>query len=56
MAEKRPRCPICGKPQDDRFRPFCGLRCSDIDLGRWLAEGYATPGGPANVPQSGSDE
>ena len=22
------------------YRPFCSKRCADIDLGRWLKEGY----------------
>ncbi|HEY3637366.1 MAG TPA: DNA gyrase inhibitor YacG [Rhizomicrobium sp.] len=37
------RCPICNKPQDAGFRPFCSRRCADIDLGRWLKGGYAIP-------------
>ena len=36
-------CPICGKPLHLRFRPFCSRRCSDVDLNRWLAEGYRVP-------------
>ena len=34
------KCPICGKPADLKYRPFCSKRCADIDLGRWLKEGY----------------
>jgi endogenous inhibitor of DNA gyrase (YacG/DUF329 family) len=30
------RCPICGKPSTERFRPFCTRRCADVDLNRWL--------------------
>ena len=37
------KCPICGKPADDKYRPFCTKRCADIDLGRWLKEGYFVP-------------
>ena len=37
------RCPICGKPPVERFRPFCSRRCADIDLGRWLNESYRIP-------------
>ena len=40
------RCPICGKPTDDNFRPFCSRRCADIDLNRWLSGVYAVPGKP----------
>jgi hypothetical protein len=39
------KCAICGKPQDAAYRPFCSKRCADIDLNRWLKEGYAIPGG-----------
>ena len=34
------QCPVCGKPADDKYKPFCSKRCADIDLGRWLKEGY----------------
>ncbi len=44
-------CPICKKPTDKVFRPFCSKRCADVDLGRWLTEGYTIPGEPA-----GSDD
>lgn len=44
-------CPICGKAQDPKYRPFCSRRCADIDLGRWLTEGYALPAeDPADAP------
>ncbi len=49
-------CPICGKPPQDKFKPFCSARCADVDLGRWLTEGYAVPGRPdddAPLPESG---
>ena len=36
-------CPICGKPVEPAFKPFCSKRCADIDLGRWLKEGYRVP-------------
>jgi endogenous inhibitor of DNA gyrase (YacG/DUF329 family) len=36
-------CPICGKPTDQAFRPFCSKRCADIDLNRWLSGVYAVP-------------
>ena len=39
-------CPICRKPADPRYRPFCSRRCADIDLGRWLTGSYVIPGGP----------
>ena len=37
------KCPICGKPGQPEHRPFCSKRCADIDLGRWLKEGYRVP-------------
>lgn len=36
-------CPICSRPQDEAFRPFCSKRCADIDLNRWLSGVYAVP-------------
>jgi hypothetical protein len=38
-----PKCPTCGKPADPKYKPFCRKRCADIDLGRWLKEGYRVP-------------
>jgi len=43
-VKKAGKCPICGKPHDTAYRPFCSKRCSDIDLGRWLGGRYAVPG------------
>ncbi len=43
--EKRsPACPICGKPRDQKYTPFCSRRCADVDLYRWLNGNYAIPG------------
>jgi endogenous inhibitor of DNA gyrase (YacG/DUF329 family) len=36
-------CPLCGKPMDAAFKPFCSKRCADIDLNRWLSGVYAVP-------------
>ena len=40
-------CPICGKPAASRAEnkafPFCGARCRQIDLGKWLSEEYRVP-------------
>jgi uncharacterized protein len=53
----RGRCPVCGRAADARHRPFCSVRCAQIDLGRWLAGGYAIaseeepdPGHPEESP------
>ncbi len=42
-AEKDLRCPICGEPCLQDYRPFCSKRCADVDLGRWLSGRYAIP-------------
>jgi endogenous inhibitor of DNA gyrase (YacG/DUF329 family) len=48
-------CPLCGKPREEKFRPFCSKRCADIDMGRWLKEGYAIPTEePPDESESGS--
>lgn len=48
------KCPICSKPRNAEFTPFCSARCKDRDLVRWLDDGYALPG-PA-VPVADDDE
>jgi endogenous inhibitor of DNA gyrase (YacG/DUF329 family) len=54
MASKDPsvagygRCPICGSKAEAGYRPFCSVRCRDVDLGRWLGGAYAIPGGEAS--------
>jgi endogenous inhibitor of DNA gyrase (YacG/DUF329 family) len=52
---RRPRCPICGKPGSERYRPFCSKRCADIDLARWLGGGYVIPGGNQDADEDGDD-
>ncbi len=37
------KCPLCGKPEIQKFRPFCSQRCVDLDLGRWLTGEYRIP-------------
>ncbi len=61
MAQSNPeiktggRCPICRRPSDSHYRPFCSRRCSDVDLARWLGGGYAIPGGQADADEDGDD-
>jgi uncharacterized protein len=45
MPDSRTRkaCPICGRPADERLKPFCSKRCADVDLHRWLSGSYAIP-------------
>ncbi len=49
-------CPVCGKPAESRFRPFCSARCRQVDLGRWLAGDYAIPGDAAEGAEEGPEE
>ena len=38
-------CPTCGTKvewtEQSKYRPFCSLRCKQIDLGAWAEEKYA---------------
>ena len=43
-AGTRSGCPICGKPADPKTKPFCSVRCRQVDLNRWLSEAYHIPG------------
>lgn len=36
-------CPVCGKPVEDAYKPFCSKRCANVDLHRWLTGSYAVP-------------
>jgi len=36
-------CPICQKPTNVDYRPFCSKRCADVDLAKWLGGDYAVP-------------
>lgn len=38
--ENEKKCPICGKNQDEKYKPFCSKKCADVDLGRWLKGTY----------------
>ena len=52
-AEHAPKqCPICGKPPVEAYVPFCGKRCADVDLHRWLGGVYAVP---TDEPADGED-
>lgn len=33
-------CPICGGRTSIEHRPFCSVRCKDVDLSRWLGGHY----------------
>jgi endogenous inhibitor of DNA gyrase (YacG/DUF329 family) len=36
-------CPVCKKPAEAAYRPFCSKRCADVDLQRWMVGSYAIP-------------
>jgi endogenous inhibitor of DNA gyrase (YacG/DUF329 family) len=42
-AKERGKCPICDRPSEPRYAPFCSRRCADVDLARWLRGAYAIP-------------
>ncbi len=53
---RRP-CPICKKPSQVKYHPFCSNRCAQVDLGRWLNGSYAVPViEDADRPEEGGDE
>lgn len=37
-------CPSCNQSGVVEFRPFCSLRCANLDLGKWLDGAYVLPG------------
>jgi uncharacterized protein len=53
LRPRRP-CPICRKPSQQKFHPFCSNRCAQIDLGRWLGGTYTVPSDEA--PDQDEDE
>jgi endogenous inhibitor of DNA gyrase (YacG/DUF329 family) len=45
---------------DVNQKPFCSKRCREVDLNRWLSEGYAIPAeeppaNDGNAPDQGLD-
>ena len=49
-------CPICDKPTDAKYRPFCSKRCADVDLAKWLGGGYAIPSSDPEDVEKALDE
>jgi endogenous inhibitor of DNA gyrase (YacG/DUF329 family) len=35
------KCPMCGRPAEPDYKPFCSRRCADLDLQKWLTGAYA---------------
>ena len=56
MTSSFKKCPVCGKPRSEEYAPFCGVRCKDRDLVRWLDDGYAIPGPPALSEHEGDED
>lgn len=52
------KCARCGEPVQARYRPFCSLRCAEIDLGSWFTERYRveTAELPTDAPRQGEGE
>jgi endogenous inhibitor of DNA gyrase (YacG/DUF329 family) len=51
------KCPVCRKPVDPDYRPFCSRRCADVDLQRWFTGGYVVPASEADgVPDADDAE
>lgn len=42
-AKNLKSCVLCGKPMQEKYKPFCSKRCADIDLHRWFSGAYAVP-------------
>jgi endogenous inhibitor of DNA gyrase (YacG/DUF329 family) len=46
-AVKTVRCPACGGTSiyaaSNPYRPFCGERCKQHDLGAWASEAFTLP-------------
>ena len=36
-------CPICQRPTEKVYRPFCSRRCADVNLAKWMTGSYAIP-------------
>ena len=53
---KGKRCPLCGRPAQADFKPFCSRRCADKDLGQWLTGAYRVPTEEAPDDRDGAPE
>lgn len=40
MLKRQIFCPICKKNSVEKYKPFCSLRCKQIDLLSWINEEY----------------
>ncbi|WP_189435157.1 DNA gyrase inhibitor YacG [Pseudovibrio japonicus] len=42
-SAKPGKCPICNKPTQEATKPFCSVRCKQVDLNKWLSGSYSVP-------------
>jgi uncharacterized protein len=53
-------CAVCKKAiaarTENAFFPFCGARCRQVDLGRWLNEDYRIASKPEEDEDGSSDD
>ncbi len=56
MSDKPTQCPICQKPAQAKYRPFCSARCADVDLGRWFTESYRIPASPPDGSEDADED
>ncbi|WP_169543180.1 DNA gyrase inhibitor YacG [Sneathiella aquimaris] len=50
------KCPQCGKETVQKYRPFCSIRCQQLDLGKWFNESYVIPGEEALSTNDNEDD
>ena len=48
-------CPVCGKSVQKDHRPFCSRRCANVDLNRWLSDGYVIKGADMGATEEGEE-
>ena len=52
-------CPTCSAEVEwtevNKYRPFCSLRCKQIDLGAWADEKYVIPAADPQEPDADDD-
>ncbi len=53
MTTAAKTCPMCKRPTETAFKPFCSKRCADLDLQRWLTGGYAIAARPEDDESDG---
>ena len=50
LGPRTVRCPTCGGPSpyaaDNPCRPFCSVRCKNLDFGAGASEAYRVPAAP----------